>query len=344
MDTISLDDKTHFRDLAEQLKKNVTLQKGDFTVEANKTGIKFYINNKEIDVSSDRIISPEIIYDDDFVIDIFKLCDNIEYYHWGEPDVCDFHKKTDSSMYGPMSRSFKRINKIILNIVYSSCCCSYSGSESYFNLLKNKNVYGSCTCFLDNSKIESILNGESCDCSEEDNYYNLSDAEKIMKDINLFIDSGSCFDEYEGDINKVIEDIIENIEEMDKKFIGRIISRYIGFEDIEFTDSSLSKLLDHIEWHYPTIIQHAEDWTESEEQAGRDFVKILKFANKMGHNLTGLDDPNTLFGIIMSLDEQVVSDFIVSNEIKIPKGLFEEYEDIIDDWCEENEFDIYTKK
>ena len=88
-----------------------------------------------------------------------------------------------------------------------------------------------------------------------------------IKQINDFLDDNNCFDEYNGDIDGFIKKITENIKNLKFRknkdniyFISRLISRYIGFEDITFNNNDLTMLLDFIDWHYPTIIQHSEDW------------------------------------------------------------------------------------
>lgn len=125
-------------------------------------GLQFFINEKLIDVTGNEIISPENLKSTDFVLDIFKLCDNIKYYYYEEKDICYFHKDSDSEMYGPESKTFKRINNSIVEILFGSCCCNYSGGTGYFNLKTMKNIQ-ECNCFLDPDKIEKMLNGE-CNC------------------------------------------------------------------------------------------------------------------------------------------------------------------------------------
>ncbi len=173
---IILNDKVEFMNpIVSKLRNHkdvlILVEKNEYAIEINNLGLNFYVGNTQIDVSEDTIISKKKIANEDFVLDIFNLCDNINYYNWEDSDVCDFHKFRDSSIYGPDSRSFTRINKIFVRIEYGSCCCSYSGGEAYFNLLKNKNMYGSCSCFLDQKKIDHVLGNVDCDCdsSSSDN-------------------------------------------------------------------------------------------------------------------------------------------------------------------------------
>lgn len=163
--------------------------------------------------------------------------------------------------------------------------------------------------------------------------------------INSFMNDGNCFDEYDGNINDFIKKIVESIKlrvlkknDDNKYIVSRLISRYIGFEDIEFDDDDLMTLLDYIDWYYPSIMQHAEDWTASEEQAGCDFVKILKFSIKMNRKITGLNDVNTLFGILMGIlhcEDEDTEQFVLDNKIKMPKKMFK-----INDCYDSNMYDI----
>lgn len=166
-----------------------------------------------------------------------------------------------------------------------------------------------------------------------------------LNQINEFFDDNNYFDEYTENINGIIKKIIDSIErvELNKNdnniyLISRIISRYIGFEDINFDDNNLVTLLDFIDWHYPTIIQHAEDWTSFEEQAGIDFVKMLKFSNKMNKKLTGLNHVNTLYGILIAIlhcEDSDTEKFVLDNNIKMPKKMFES-----DGYYDSNMYDI----
>lgn len=176
------------------------------------------------------------------------------------------------------------------------------------------------------------------------------------KQIISFMNDGNCFDEYDGNINDFIKKIVESIKSMELKknddnvyIVSRLISRYIGFEDIEFEDDDLIILSDFIEWHYPSIIQHAEDWTTSEEQAGYDFVKFLKFSIKMNKKITGLNDENTLFGILMGIlhcEDGDIEQFVLDNKIKMPKKMFkindcyDSYMYDIENWFREKNYNI----
>lgn len=194
-----------------------------------------------------------------------------------------------------------------------------------------------------------------------------SSLDELIK-INNFINNGHCFDEYKGNINVVIHKIVNGVihkkienNEKNKFYISRLISRYIGYEDIEFDDNDFIILLDFINWHYPTILQHADDWTSSEEQAGYDFIKILHFSNKVNKKITGLNDMNTLFGILMAVlhcdnDETIpkgslvafseIEKFVLDNNVKMPKSMFEHngsYDSNmfdIDDWFKQKNYNI----
>ncbi len=137
----------------------------------------------------------------------------------------------------------------------------------------------------------------------------------------------------------MLDNIIESIDEYknddnSKFIISRIISRYIGYEDIEFNDDQLVVLLDFIDWHFPTIMQHSDDWTCSFEQCGWDFSKILRFANKMNRKITGVNEHETILSICIAIiygDDAVVEKYVIDNNIKISKTLFDEDDPIIFD-------------
>lgn len=129
-----------------------------------KNYIDMYINDYKINTSSKILFLNNIEnIDTDFILDIFRLFDNIEYYKWKNANVCDFHKHRDSAVYGSASGSYLRINNKFIKIVTNGCCCNYSGGESYFNIITGKYVYQSCDCFLDKNKINNII------CEHEQN-------------------------------------------------------------------------------------------------------------------------------------------------------------------------------
>lgn len=136
-----------------------------YTIKKENDKLSFYINDVLIDTTGYKIIYNYKI-DENFVLDIFSLCDNIQEYNW-TGEICEFHKDKSSAMYGPESIYYTRINNIIVHIIDDSCCCSYSGSERYFNLLTNESIYSSCTCFVDYDYINKMLNGIKCNCDFE---------------------------------------------------------------------------------------------------------------------------------------------------------------------------------
>lgn len=140
-------------------KYNITLKKKSIGF-----NIDVYIDNYKINTSSKKLFLNNIEnVDTNFILDIFRLFDNIKYYKWEDADVCDFHKHRDSAVYGPASGSYSRINNKFIKIVTNGCCCNYSGGESYFNMTTGKYVYTSCTCFLDRKEINNII------CEHEQN-------------------------------------------------------------------------------------------------------------------------------------------------------------------------------
>ena len=90
-------------------------------------------------------------------------------------------------------------------------------------------------------------------------------------------------------------------------------------------------------------------WTSSEEQAGVEFVKILKFSNRVNRKSTGLDEINTLYGILMGVlhcEDENTEEFILENKIRMPRKMFEingHYDSTmydIDSWFKEKNYNI----
>lgn len=123
------------------------------------------MNDILINTTGHNIICSSKI-DSNFVLDIFSLCNNIQEYDW-TGEICEFHKNRDPAMYGPDNVHYTRINNVIVRIIEGSCCCDYSGSEGYFNILTNESIYSDCACFVDYEYIEKMLNGIKCNCLDE---------------------------------------------------------------------------------------------------------------------------------------------------------------------------------
>jgi len=125
--------------------------------------------------------------------------------------------------------------------------------------------------------------------------------------------------------------------------IGKLVSWYLtGYN---FDELLLVQLLDMINWHYPTIIEHAEDWTTSYEQAGTDFSEMLHLAVKHNRVLTGLDDKCSQFGILISLfnySDELSTWFVIDNNIKIDEKIIDGFYNIkdIEYWNMENNYNL----
>jgi hypothetical protein len=132
--------------------------KNKYSICFNKKTIKIFINDYQIDTTKENIYTQKIVLNNSFVMDIFRLFDNVKRYEWSNDEVCDFHKYRSSAMYGPMSGYYERVKQNIIKIVSCGGCCDYSGGETYFDINKNKGLYHSCNCFLNIKEVNKILN------------------------------------------------------------------------------------------------------------------------------------------------------------------------------------------
>jgi hypothetical protein len=179
--------------------------------------------------------------------------------------------------------------------------------------------------------------------------------------LHKFIDNGGHFDDcaedcaedakddYGRDVNLEITKIVNDLSNIPETYdntnmIGRLVSRYL-VDDIGFDPKELVQLLDFIDWHYPSIIQHSDDWTESYEQAGVDFSRLLHFAIKNRRTITGLEHELTQFGILIAIfhcDDIQTERFVINNNIKIDSVVINGYYSTkeIEDWCSKNDYDL----
>src|SRR5665647_1870983 len=106
--------------------------------------LRVYINDKYIDTSKDRIIMDERNIDRDFILDIFRIFDNVKFYDW-QDSIDDFYIGRSGAMYGAPSGNYKRIKKNIIQIESYPCCCNYTGGETLFDISTNESTYHSIT-------------------------------------------------------------------------------------------------------------------------------------------------------------------------------------------------------
>lgn len=175
---------------------------------------------------------------------------------------------------------------------------------------------------------------------------------ELLESINEFIEIHNHFSDYEGNISKVIELITrqiinKNIIKNKKNIfvISRLISRYVGFEDIEFNEDHLKILLDFIDWDISYIMEHSDDWTISFEDCGSDVSKILQFADKYNKKINGLSDSSVMFSICVAIiycNDEFVSNYVINNNIQISKDIFDERDSLLYDMEEWSEIKKYT--
>lgn len=117
-----------------------------------------------------------------------------------------------------------------------------------------------------------------------------------------------------------------------KSFVGKIITRQIFVLDIDLNHEDILYLLNFIEWNLSFLFCHCEDWHSDEIHPGYDAITMIEMALHHKTKLTGLDNEQVIYFLLVGIQagntqqSKLVQKFIVSNKIKIPSSLFEEFD------------------
>jgi len=194
----------------------------------------------------------------------------------------------------------------------------------------------------DNEDADGDSDSDSDNDSNDDELINLDNVDFLTKNITL-------------SLNLFNKDRILKHKNCDKILfsLSKIISwhLFVGRIEIVIEENILIKLLDFIDWDCSLLLQHAEDWATSEEDAGCDIVKIMELAATYDRNITGFADDRVVYSLLMAVqhcENDNAENFIIDNDIKLSKHLSKSNDGLISDMIEyfnrEREYNLLPKK
>lgn len=140
---------------------NYRLTRIDDEYEAYINEVKLKISNK---IDNLKEIGVKEIANT-FILDLFKAFPSLQYYAWDRE--CRYHRK--DHQYGRPHGSYMRTEKYpdVICIDDSPQCCNYSGTTSFYDIKRDKHIYGSCGCFFSEKAAEEALHEYVCEEEDE---------------------------------------------------------------------------------------------------------------------------------------------------------------------------------
>jgi hypothetical protein len=133
-----------------------------YNIVFNGSIIFAYIDGIKIDTTQSNLVINSTRINHEFILDLFILFDKINKYEWDDEDdetmMVESGVSKSNAMYGSASGIYERVRKNIIRIETYSCHYTYSGMESYYDIISNKTIHESCGCFRDKSGVDHILN------------------------------------------------------------------------------------------------------------------------------------------------------------------------------------------